>query len=689
MTSGSPMDLRGLPPDCQRFCLSAPGNLLLMGEYAVTEPGGQGIWLAPEIRAVLHCRPAAAFRFRGRWPGGGFDWSPADGIDAPALLQAVLGGWTTLGLTEAGGAAPLGPWELILDSSAFFSPEGRKLGYGSSAAACLLLSAALLQLWTAGLDTGRRAQALDGLLQWSVLNHRRFQGGRGSGYDLFCSYHGGIGRFTGGPVPRGARLPRPLESAMPPFRLAKGPAAVRTASAIVSWQAFRDRDPAAAAGYLTGCQRRADAFAASRDRLRLLRALDEAGSAGRELGLAIGVPADLPPIDEQAATCPILLRKALGAGNETFIEFLDDRDQVARASPVEPAGPGIARRGLEAWPVATEASARGKLLLFGEHVALYGWPACGTPLDCATAIRFSPAAAAGQTGTGQGFPGLPQELAVTAAGLLARLAAALPGLVIPAGSFWIDSDVPLGNGFGSSAAFSAALARLGMAWAGKQGLELPQVYAGDTPADPIRLARHLDGFFHGQASGIDTGLALADGPLAFAATPGGSGPPTASSLDLSSCRTAERWLVHAAVPRQGNTRSLVAEVRAAMERLDPPSVHAMAALGEISRQAIDLLAGKGSAGDLGHLANQAQSLLGQLGLSSPELEAALAIGRAAGSPGGKLSGAGGGGAFYLWADSGEAAERIRAALTMAGACGESGWRLSAPPRCLRLDHQCR
>jgi mevalonate kinase len=390
------------------------------------------------------------------------------------------------------------------------------------------------------------------------------------------------------------------------------------------------------------------------------------------------VPADLPPAESTAPAGTALLRKALGAGNETIIEFLDDRGSD---------GPGIARQGLDAWPVATEAAGHGKLLLFGEHVALYGWPACGTPLDCATTIRFSPAAPGDQPALGLEFPGLAPQLAEAAAALAARLTAALPGLSIPPGRLWIDSEVPMGSGFGSSAAFSAALARLGLAWAGEQGVALPAAFSGDSVDAPVRLARHLDGHFHGRASGIDTGLALARAPLAF--TSDGSGDLAASPLDPSAGRNAGLWLVHAALPRRGNTRGLVAAVREALERQDPPAVHAVAALGGISSQAVGLLAGTGSAADLGHLANQAQALLGQLGLSSPELEAALAIGRAAGSPGGKLSGAGGGGAFYLWADSGEAAERIRAALTMAGACGESGWRLSAPPRCLRLDHQCR
>lgn len=697
------MDCRDLPPDCDRFCLSAPGNLLLCGEYAVTEPGGQGIWLAPDLRAILHCRPAGAFRFEGRWPGGGVVWTAAspgtDMAGPPSLLQAVVDGHAALELSQSVHPG-LGNWELVLDTSAFFDASGRKLGYGSSAASCLLLSAALLQLWLSGRPAAERTAAWDRFPAWAVANHRRFQGGRGSGYDVVCSLQGGIGHFIGGAEPGGQRLPEGLAALFPPFRLAEGPEAVRTAGAIARWQTWKQAHPAEAARYLEDCGRRALRLAACLDNRELLAGLEDARLAGLAIGEAIGVSAaiepragDTAPNQARPDDPPAWFRKAVGAGNETIIEFLDPSVPTPSVHPGGRAGRmvRIAQRGLVADPVSCEASGHGKLLLFGEHVALYGWPACGTPLEVVTRLRFSPLVAemAPATAEADRFPDLPPALAASATGLLARAAATLPGLAIPPGRFRVDSTVPLGSGFGSSAAFCAALARLAAAWAVEQGVIPPPPFDQDSPDRPWRLANHLDSFFHGRASGIDTGLSLADGPLAFQPAPGTPGGldarPVHQSMDNGQ---NELWLVYAAVPRQNSTRELVAAIRAGMESQDPRTVHGIAALGELSGSAIALLGGQGTAADLGHLANEAQTLLGNLGLSIPALEYALAVGRAAGSPGGKLSGAGGGGAFYLWAENGPAAERIRAALEdMASAADNPDLELSVRPHCLRLRRQ--
>ena len=659
-----------LPPDCQRFRLSAPGNLLVCGEYAVTETGGHGIWLAPELRAVLHCRPADRFRFQGLWPGGGLTWTTDAPNAPPALLQAVLDGLAELARDDDLPPVSLGPWELELDTTAFFDPAGRKLGYGSSAASCLLLGAALLQLHLATVSPAQRQRAWAKFPVWSVDNHRRFQGGRGSGYDIFCSLYGGLGRFIGGQVPDGKILSKRTQRLWGNFTLRPGPAAVRTTAAIAAWTTWRDSHPEAARQYLSESAANAAALAKATDATTLGLALAQARATGQRLGQAIGVSADLPSGASKAR-----FAKAVGAGNETILEL-------------EPAnGPSltVARQGLVAQLISQEASAKGKLLLFGEHVALYGWPACGTPLETAIRIRFSPSQSAptsDPTATPASppwnFPDLAPDAATAAITVLELARATRPDLTMPPGQFWVSGTVPLGSGFGSSAAFCAALARLAVGWSPEQGI-------AETDETLWALATRLDGHFHGRASGIDTGLALASGPCTFqpATSPGN----TSSALDRLplniQAHRHELWLVYAAVPRQGHTRQLVAAIRAGLERQAAPVVHAIAELGRISQTAIELLQGSGSAHDLGCLAQHAQDLLGQLGLSSPALEAALTIGRLAGAAGGKLSGAGGGGAFYLWADSQTVAGQIATALDQA-ATGPEPLPLSARPGIIQL-----
>ena len=52
--------------------LSAPANLLLLGEYAVLEEGGLGLALAVERRARITVEPSDGLEVLGRRPGGSF-----------------------------------------------------------------------------------------------------------------------------------------------------------------------------------------------------------------------------------------------------------------------------------------------------------------------------------------------------------------------------------------------------------------------------------------------------------------------------------------------------------------------------------------------------------------------------------------------------------------------------------------
>jgi mevalonate kinase len=90
------------------------------------------------------------------------------------------------------------------------------------------------------------------------------------------------------------------------------------------------------------------------------------------------------------------------------------------------------------------------------------------------------------------------------------------------------------------------------------------------------------------------------------------------------------------------------------------------ALGRFAAEAIDLLETEGRqevAEALGELASRAHGVLQDLGLSSGELDHFVDMGTKVGATGGKLSGAGGGGAFYLimrdWQSALRAAEQLK------------------------------
>jgi mevalonate kinase len=95
-------------------------------------------------------------------------------------------------------------------------------------------------------------------------------------------------------------------------------------------------------------------------------------------------------------------------------------------------------------------------------------------------------------------------------------------------------------------------------------------------------------------------------------------------------------------------------------------------LGNIADRAIGILE-KGDVrrtADLGVLALRAQDTLKDLGLSTPILDMLLEKGKSAGALGGKLSGAGGGGAFFLLypdaESAGEGADYLNSEAAAAG-----------------------
>lgn len=144
----------------RRVRTSAPGKLVVFGEYAVLR-GHEAVVAAVDVRATATLSPASSLDVA--FDGGG-------------LLRACL--------DELDAAAP-SSGRLVVDSAAFRDEHERKLGLGSSAAACVAALRALCP------DVP--AAALHALAQRA---HRRFQRGRGSGIDVAASTYGGFVRFA-------------------------------------------------------------------------------------------------------------------------------------------------------------------------------------------------------------------------------------------------------------------------------------------------------------------------------------------------------------------------------------------------------------------------------------------------------------------------------------------------------------
>jgi mevalonate kinase len=248
--------------------------------------------------------------------------------------------------------------------------------------------------------------------------------------------------------------------------------------------------------------------------------------------------------------------------------------------------------------------APGKVLLLGEHAVVYGHPALAAAIPRFVEVSVEPGPEPHME-----LPGglrTPREV-LDAAAAMAREAGLDGGFRAR-----VQSDIPLGSGLGSSAALGVALAR-----AFKPGCAADEAAA---------LAMQLERVLHGAPSGVDPAACARGGVIYFVR----GEPPHIEPVRGSA------WLCVALSGIARGTRSTVmplAERRKSDPRVDPM----LARLGELARLGRTLQ-------DLGPLMDEAHALLRELGVSCPELEAAVAALKAAGALGAKLTGAGGGGA---------------------------------------------
>jgi mevalonate kinase len=117
-------------------------------------------------------------------------------------------------------------------------------------------------------------------------------------------------------------------------------------------------------------------------------------------------------------------------------------------------------------------------------------------------------------------------------------------------------------------------------------------------------------------------------------------------------------IVAAATPRESNTKTLVQNLKGRVQRREERVIAELAELGTIAGSAAELIrenSGEEALSELGELAGRAHELLRDLGLSTPVTERCLETTAHKGALGGKISGAGGGGAFFAVFREAEAA----------------------------------
>ena len=175
---------------------SAPGKLVLMGEYAVLE-GAPALVMGVNRRAGVRLSGRAGHEGRIAAPDLGLppvslsvaaDGKPLWNCSDEVRMRLGLVDQTLNGLAAAGcGLSAGGGFDLQLDTSGFFDGDA-KLGLGSSAALTVALASAVAEFAGHGARASERIEWLNALLRL----HRDFQGGHGSGVDVAASLAGGL-----------------------------------------------------------------------------------------------------------------------------------------------------------------------------------------------------------------------------------------------------------------------------------------------------------------------------------------------------------------------------------------------------------------------------------------------------------------------------------------------------------------
>ena len=266
----------------------------------------------------------------------------------------------------------------------------------------------------------------------------------------------------------------------------------------------------------------------------------------------------------------------------------------------------------------------GKVILVGEHAAVYGHPALAGALGCGVSLAATDPGDAGvltlsiagwdvHVRAGDDHPVARALVAVATAIGVTR--AAITG----------SADVPAAAGLGSSAATAVALARALDDIAGRV-LDDAAIEAAADAAERC---------FHGNPSGIDVAVA-ARGGMGLYRRGHGLAPLHATPLTL-------------VIGLSGQPRSTAAMVaRVAAARAARPTAVDVELAALVGATIVDV-------GELGEIFADAHARLARLGVSAPVLDEMVAAAGAAGASGAKLTGGGGGGAVIALAPGREEA----------------------------------
>ncbi|MFQ5398855.1 MAG: mevalonate kinase [Anaerolineae bacterium] len=302
-----------------------------------------------------------------------------------------------------------------------------------------------------------------------------------------------------------------------------------------------------------------------------------------------------------------------------------------------------------------QATAPGKVILFGEHAVVYGRPAIAAPVSQVRATAVVEASHA----PGVRLVARDLDIAVMLpeaadddplAAAVRQLQVATQLEPLPDMTITVTSQIPIASGLGSGAAITAAVIRAIAAYAGLSHLATDEWVSA--------LTYEVEKIHHGTPSGIDNTVVTYERPVYFVRRQPQNRIETfrvAAPLHMLIADTGVRSSTRVVV---GDVRRQWQAARARFERL----FDGCGRLADAARAAIEA----GNRDEVGRLMNDNHCLLQEMTVSSPELDRLVSAAVAAGAIGAKMSGAGrGGNMIALVTNETEAA--VREALFAAGA----------------------
>ncbi len=281
-----------------------------------------------------------------------------------------------------------------------------------------------------------------------------------------------------------------------------------------------------------------------------------------------------------------------------------------------------------------EASAPGKVILFGEHAVVYGEPSLVAAIDKRVRVRVE--RISGETR-------IRSNIRVSDEFRYVRRAADLVLDFLGEGcalDIDISSEIPVAAGLGSSASVSVATI-----------LAVSKLLGGELSRKEIaELGHRTELGVQGAASPTDTAIATHGGVLYVQ-------PNTKRFMRID----ASLPLIIGCTGIERSTKVLVENVRALRNR-HPAIINPLIKdIGRITREAKGRLQ-RGE--DIGELMNINHALLEALGVGNEKLSKAVHAARNAGAKGAKLTGAGGGGCMIAYAPDNPA--RVMRAIEQSG-----------------------